>query len=165
MAVTPNSSGYIASAEITVFPCANRGLNQNYSQLLTEYNLTHLSGVTGHFDTYIIKDITTSTSDAIKFIAVIGGYLFIIPKGLDSAYSYISIKVGDGETGIAQSDVLIRCDSTESSTLDSDETFYGAFFSTGAPAIDAGYSYTLNRTTDKSAIARYDNNKRQLILN
>ena len=82
------NNGYIDSKKIFVFPCANRGpiiVGEGeidptpYSQLLTEYNLTHTNGIIGGFDSYIIKNV--QTNDTVKFIAVIGGYLFSIPEG------------------------------------------------------------------------------------
>ena len=83
------------SNEIIVFPCANRGAVSNaaYSQLLTEYNLTHTNGIIGNFDSYVINE-SGNFNDEVQFKAVIGGYLFIIPNGFDTtSYNYIGIMV------------------------------------------------------------------------
>lgn len=167
-------NGYIDSKEIFVFPCANRGtitveageINPTpYSQLLTEYNLTHTNGIIGGFDSYIIKNV--QTNGAVKFIAVIGGYLFSIPNGLDTAYKYIGIIVSSGETGrlqkITESGGTI---SGTDATLDDGGIFYGAKFLTMKPNDNANpYSYVLDITNDTSAIARYNSNVSQLELN
>lgn len=160
------NSGYINSKKIFVFPCANRGLitvdegkinPTPYSQLLTEYNLTHTNGIIGNFDSYVIKNV--QTNDAVKFIAVIGGYLFSIPEGLDVNCKYIGINVSAGAAGV--DGTLQPLTGTK---LDDNNIFYGAYFSDSATAL-TGYSYVLNVKQDTSAIARYNSSASQLELN
>ena len=136
MAATINNDGFIASEEIIVFPCANRGdvSNAAYSQLLTEYNLTHTNGIIGNFDSYVIND-SNNFNDGVQFKAVIGGYLFIIPNGFDTtSYKYIGIIVSAGKDGRLQK--ISTSNSTVSGTnetLDNNGTFYGAMFLTTRP--------------------------------
>ena len=170
-----NSDGFITSDEIIVFPCANRGevSNAAYSQLLTEYNLTHTNGIIGNFDSYVI-DNSNSFNDGVQFKAVIGGYLFIIPGGFDTTYKYIGIIVSTGKDGrlqkISRSGSPIS-DSTVSGaneTLDVSGTFYGAMFLTETEKANMAsnpFSYMLDITNDTSAIARYNSTNSQLILN
>lgn len=169
MALATITDGFIASEEIIVFPCANRGTVSNaaYSQLLTEYNLTHTNGIIGSFDSYVIND-SSGFNDEVQFKAVIGGYLFIIPNGFDTTnYKYIGIIVSSGETGrlqkISESDSII---SGTDDTLDVDSTFYGAKFLTTKPNADSNpYSYVLDITNDTSALARYNSTNSQLVIN
>lgn len=176
MAATINNDGFIESDEIIVFPCANRGDGVNnaaYSQLLTEYNLTHTNGIIGNFDSYVITNV--QTNDAVKFIAVIGGYLFSIPNSFNTdSYKYIGIIVSSGKDGrlqkISRSGSPIS-DSTVSGTnaaLDIGGIFYGAMFLTETEKTNMTsnpFSYILDITEDTSAIARYNSANSQLILN
>ena len=179
MALATITDGFIASEEIIVFPCANRGTVSNaaYSQLLTEYNLTHTNGIIGNFDSYVI-DNSNSFNDGVQFKAVIGGYLFIIPNGFNTTtYKYIGIIVSSEETGRLQKINISESGGTVTiygsneildAKVDNEYIFYGAKFLTEtekSQMTSNPFSYILDITNDTSAIARYNSTNSQLILN
>lgn len=165
----------VESNAIMVFPCAHRvvpavgSIEQSYvqySQLMTEYNLTHLQGTAGTFNSYIIKDDNTG------FTCMIGGYLICLVEQLDARYEKLGIKVYRNSVSDPEfANVLVDPTGTDPTVavLDREGYFYGVHFLTNKYEEEDPenplYTHILDRSECKSAIARYDENLQQLYLN
>lgn len=92
---------YFKSTEVKIFPCYRRGVYDvsgsmgnettdivtksksarydHTARLITEYNLTHLYGMGGKYDSYIVSTtMDTTTQKILKICAIIKGYYFEI---------------------------------------------------------------------------------------
>lgn len=128
---------YFNSAQIQVFPCANRSADEA-SRFTTEYNLTHL----GNCRTEIISSTAMSqgSTEPRLIQCWVKGYYFKFicdpttqgfPTG-DNLYLQINISDTSGlQAWVANQGKLISFDTTKA--LDSENKFYGARLTDGTP--------------------------------